>query len=201
VLTTGPVLGSANGEPYRSEQRTIHMLQLLHCSMVSCTAPELTGDYWGREYAVGCTASVFFVRPDRDGDVRHRAAKQILLRGARAPEQLTIRFPLSDSADGCGDGWSGRLRLRAVERAIACAQSQKKTAGPRPRRLTLYRCLLDQNNCNTFWSACAASDRATVESCWRVFRASMFAPSSFVSARTRLSAPICRTLIMFFVKS
>ena len=40
-----------------------------------------------------------------------------------------------------------------------------------------------------------------VDSCWRVCRASMLAPSSLVSARTRLSAPVCSVLIIDFVKS
>src|SRR5438445_13331909 len=57
------------------------------------------------------------------------------------------------------------------------------------------------NSLSTLFDACAASDRAVVESCWRVCRASMLAPSSLVSAKVRLSAPVCSVLIVALVKS
>ena len=50
-------------------------------------------------------------------------------------------------------------------------------------------------------SACEASDRAVVESCWRVCRASRLAPSSLESASVRLSAPVCSVLIIALVNS
>src|ERR1700731_1735815 len=57
------------------------------------------------------------------------------------------------------------------------------------------------NSLSTLFDACAASDRAVVESCWRVCRASMLAPSSLVSAKVRLSEPVCSVLIVALVKS
>ena len=40
-----------------------------------------------------------------------------------------------------------------------------------------------------------------VDSCWRVCKASKFAPSSLESASVRLSAPVCSVLIVALVKS
>src|SRR5688572_12272213 len=57
------------------------------------------------------------------------------------------------------------------------------------------------NSRSTAWLACEASDRAVVDSCWRVCKANRFAPSSFESASVRLSAPVCSVLIIALVKS
>src|SRR6185436_4113507 len=57
------------------------------------------------------------------------------------------------------------------------------------------------NSRSTAWLACEASDRAVVDNCWRVCKASKFAPSSLESARVRLSAPVCSVLIIALVKS
>src|SRR5204863_5054086 len=46
-----------------------------------------------------------------------------------------------------------------------------------------------------------ANDNAVDESCWRVCKASRLAPSSLVSARVRLSAPVLSVLIIDLVKS
>src|SRR6185312_11059232 len=54
---------------------------------------------------------------------------------------------------------------------------------------------------STFWSACEASDRAVVDSCWRVCRARRFAPSWFESASVRSFAPVWSVLIVALVKS
>jgi hypothetical protein len=43
----------------QEQRRIIQMLQYRYCSMVSCTAPELIGDYWPRESAVARVVSLF----------------------------------------------------------------------------------------------------------------------------------------------
>ena len=48
------------------------------------------------------------------------------------------------------------------------------------------------NSRSTFWSACAASDSAVVDSCWRVCKASRLAPSSFVGERQVVGAGLQR---------
>src|ERR1019366_10544683 len=58
-----------------------------------------------------------------------------------------------------------------------------------------------RNSRSTFWSACAASDSAVDDSCWRVCKASRFAPSWLESASGRPAEPGCSVLTIALVKS
>src|ERR1700681_262844 len=78
--------------------------------------------------------------------------------------------------------------------------AHKKTAGRSPRR-RIDRFRSDQRILRIAWSDWLASDSEVIESCWRVCRASRFAPSWLVSASTRLSEPVCSVLIRLLVKS
>src|SRR4051794_40271083 len=59
----------------------------------------------------------------------------------------------------------------------------------------------DQNSRRMPWAAWLDSDSAVWLSCWRVCKASNVAASWFLSALTRLSAPVCRLVIRVLLKS
>src|SRR5712692_6743521 len=81
------------------------------------------------------------------------------------------------------------------------AHRKRKRRGFRPAVLRLRGRVDQPNRRSTLLAACAASDSAVVDSCWRVCNARRLAPSSLVSASTRLSAPTCNVLIVDLVKS
>src|SRR5215213_4338374 len=83
----------------------------------------------------------------------------------------------------------------------ALTRLKKKNGGDLPRRSDVGSEIFDQNRRSTACEAWLARDRAVWASCWRVLRASRFAPSSFESASVRLSAPDCKVPIIDFVNS
>src|SRR6185437_15397270 len=80
--------------------------------------------------------------------------------------------------------------------------SKKRNGGTRVPPFQFLGGLFDYwNRRRTAWLACDASDRAVVDSCWRVCKASKLAPSSFESASVSASEPACSVLIVALVKS
>src|SRR6516164_5723446 len=82
---------------------------------------------------------------------------------------LTIGRPAARSRAGkriAKEKWRG-------QNPAAVCRRQKETAGPKPRR-RIETCVRYQPNRRmTAEFACEASDRAWIDSCWRVCKASM----------------------------
>src|SRR5712692_871154 len=84
-------------------------------------------------------------------------------------------------------------------RARPAAQKKRRGRGPAVRTSAPNE---DQRKrLRTLRSLCEAIDRAVEDNCCRVCNESRLAPSSLVSASTRLSAPVLSVLIVALVKS
>src|ERR1035437_2515670 len=81
---------------------------------------------------------------------------------------------------------------------LAAACRSGRGVRPRPGAASVCRY---RNSRSTFGSACAASDSAVDDNCWRVCKARRFAPSALLSASVRLAEPDCSVLTIALVKS
>ena len=90
----------------------------------------------------------------------------------------------------------GAGKLAAGKNPLTRIESAKKNGGPKAAVFVWIRSETYWNSLRTFWSACDASDRAVVDSCWRGCNASRLAPSWFESARVRSEEPVCSVLIV-----
>jgi hypothetical protein len=133
----------------------------------------------------------------REGDILDQNKEYFLAvhAGAKTKKKADAAAP----ASSCGTGIFGSHPNRDMEGEGRRAPAVAARSGPRVVETSPFE--KDQKRRSTACSDWPASCKACTPSCWRVWSASRFAPSSLMSATVRRSAPVSRILTVSLVYS